>query len=86
MGYCLPVMPYGLTTDGMYNIGSAQKFGVKLDHVRAMSMDFGGPYPDMAGAVIQSAKSIKLQLESFPAYVNTPRRRHPDARGERRPE
>ena len=72
IGYGLPVMPTGLTADGMYNIQSAQKFGVKLDCVRAMSMDFGGPYPDMATAVIQSAKSVKLQLESFPAYVNTP--------------
>jgi hypothetical protein len=71
MGYCLPVLPTGLTADGMYNIQSAQKYGVRLDHVRAMSMDFGGPYPDMATAVIQSAKSVKLQLESFPAYVNT---------------
>ena len=43
--YTLPVLPTGLTGDGLYVLQSAQKYGVKVAGVNLMTMDFGAGSP-----------------------------------------
>ena len=71
--YTLPVLPQGLTTDGINVVQSALTAGVKLAGVNVMAMDYGeGPAPTTgAGAqtmgtyAIQSAESTYAQLSSL---------------------
>lgn len=72
IGYCLPVLPTGVTADGLYVLQNAAQAGVALEKVTAMAMDYGGDNFDMGGAAIDAAKSVKKQLESIPAYAKTP--------------
>ena len=49
VSYTLPVLPSGLTADGVYLLQSAVKFGARVDVVNLMTMDFGdsaAPVPD----------------------------------------
>src|SRR5205085_9983961 len=39
--YTLPVLPTGLTADGLYVIQSALKYGVNIAGVNIMTMDYG---------------------------------------------
>ena len=41
VSYTLPVLPAGLTADGVYLIQSAVKYGARVDVVNLMTMDFG---------------------------------------------
>ncbi|MEI7546056.1 MAG: Calx-beta domain-containing protein, partial [Mycobacteriaceae bacterium] len=71
--YTLPVLPQGLTTDGLNVVQSALTAGVKLDGVNVMAMDYGeGPAPTsgpnaqtMGTYAIQSAQSTYNQLSSL---------------------
>lgn len=74
ISYCLPVLPTGLTADGVALVKNAKKNNVPIDTWRCMSMDFGdsaAPNPEgkMGAYVIQSAESTKAQVEAA-GYAN----------------
>ncbi|MEI7684911.1 MAG: cellulose binding domain-containing protein [Planctomycetota bacterium] len=63
----LPVLPSGLTADGLYSVQSAKRFGVDLSGVNIMTMDYGdsaapNPQGKMGDYAIQAAQSLKAQL------------------------
>ncbi len=62
----LPVLPSGLTSDGVYVLDSAIKYGVKIAGVNIMTMDYGSseaPNPnDMGTYAIDAAQSLHSQL------------------------
>ncbi len=65
-----PVLPTGLTADGLYVIQSALKYGVKISTVNVMAMDFGdsaapNPAGQMGTCAIDSAESSESQLSSL---------------------
>jgi chitinase len=60
----LPVLPTGLTADGLDVVKSAKAAGVRLDVVNIMAMDFGAAERDMGARVIQSAQSTERQLKT----------------------
>lgn len=72
--FTLPVLPTGLTADGLYVVNSAIKAGVGLGGVNIMAMDYGdyaAPNPDgrMGDYAIQAATSLQAQLkQALPAY------------------
>ncbi|WP_161976448.1 Calx-beta domain-containing protein [Mycolicibacterium sp. CH28] len=71
--YTLPVLPTGLTADGVNVVDAAVKAGVKLDGVNVMAMDYGESAAPTSGAgaqtmgayAIQSAQSTYTQLSSL---------------------
>ena len=71
--YTLPVLPTGLTADGLNVVRSAVSAGVKLDGVNVMAMDYGesaaptsGPNAKTMGAyAIQAAESTYAQLSAL---------------------
>jgi chitinase len=72
--FTLPVLPTGLTSDGLYVIQSALKYGVNIAGVNIMTMDYGdGPAPNPAGQMstyaIDAANSLFAQLNT--AYNGT---------------
>ncbi|GAA3019163.1 hypothetical protein GCM10020229_33020 [Kitasatospora albolonga] len=63
----LPVLPSGLTADGVYVLQSAKNAGLAVDVVNAMAMDFGdwaapSPAGKMGAYVIQSGQSTQAQV------------------------
>ena len=74
--YTLPVLPTGLTADGLYVVNSAIKAGVGLGGVNIMAMDYGSyaaPNPDgrMGDYAIQAATSLHAQLkQALPSYAD----------------
>lgn len=65
--FTLPVLPTGLTADGLYVLQSAKKFGVKIDVVNVMAMDYGdsaapNPAGRMGDYAIQAGQSLYGQL------------------------
>ena len=78
--YTLPVLPTGLTADGLKVVDSAMKAGVMLAGVNVMAMDYGdsaaptsGPSAKTMGAyAIQSAESTYGQLTKlYTGYSKT---------------
>ncbi|WP_277973304.1 chitinase [Pantoea agglomerans] len=72
VSYTLPVLPDGLTQDGVNLLQSAQENGVKLADVNLMAMDYGGAYDtkagdqlDMAQAAIDAATNTHNQMLSL---------------------
>ncbi|WP_344443141.1 glycoside hydrolase family 18 protein [Kitasatospora nipponensis] len=71
----LPVLPSGLTTDGVYILQSAKAAGVNVDAVNVMAMDFGNveapnPSGKMGAYAIQSAQSTRAQVaQVWPALT-----------------
>ena len=66
IAYCLPVLPQGLTADGLYVLESAQNNGVRIDMVNVMAMDYGDwPAPDPEGQMgvyaIDAAMNTRAQ-------------------------
>jgi hypothetical protein len=59
--YCLPVMPTGLTADGVNVINKAKAAGVKIYSVNVMAMDYGGANNAMGSAAISAAQSTRSQ-------------------------
>ncbi|AQT80722.1 hypothetical protein B1R94_17820 [Mycolicibacterium litorale] len=71
--YTLPVLPTGLTADGVKVVDSALKAGVKLAGVNVMAMDYGESAAPTTGAnaqtmgayAIKSAESTYAQLSTL---------------------
>jgi len=68
--YTLPVLPSGLTGDGMYVLRSALNQGVKLAGVNIMAMDYGdaeapNPQNQMGEYAIEAATNLYSQLKSL---------------------
>ncbi len=69
ISYTLPVLPTGLTADGLYVIQSAARFGVRVEVVNVMTMDYGdsaapSPAGKMGDYAIAAANSLFTQLKS----------------------
>ena len=65
--FTLPVLPSGLTNDGLYVVESALSYGVDIGGVNIMAMDYGdsaAPNPDgqMGDYAIQAAQSLFDQM------------------------
>lgn len=60
----LPVLPEGLTADGLNVVKSAKSAGVDLDLVNIMAMDYGRAGQDYGDLAIQAVKSTKDQIKS----------------------
>ncbi|MFI7104250.1 lysozyme [Streptomyces sp. NPDC050161] len=61
----LPVLPTGLTADGVNVLKAAKTAGVKLDNVNIMTMDYGqGTGTDMGAAAISAGKATLAQMQS----------------------
>jgi hypothetical protein len=70
VSYTLPVLPTGLTADGLNLLNDAVAHGVTIDVVNIMAMDYGSVAPpDKMGAnAIQAANSVFGQLQAiYPA-------------------
>jgi Glycosyl hydrolases family 18 len=72
--FTLPVLPTGLTADGLYVIQSALRYGVNIAGVNVMTMDYGdsaapNPAGHMGDFAIQAATSLFSQLKT--AYNGT---------------
>ncbi len=72
--FTLPVLPTGLTADGLYVIQSALRYGVNIAGVNVMTMDYGdsaapSPAGHMGDFAIQAATSLFGQLKT--AYNGT---------------
>ncbi|MCP4121610.1 MAG: hypothetical protein GY751_07635, partial [Bacteroidetes bacterium] len=70
VAYCLPVLPQGLTADGLYVMQSAKDHGVRVDVLNVMSMDYGdsaAPSPDgkMGQYAIDSAVNSYNQVAAI---------------------
>jgi len=57
--YCLPVMPTGLTADGVYVINNAKAAGVNIYNVNVMAMDYGQSNSQMGQAAISAAQNTR---------------------------
>ena len=68
--YCLPVLPSGLTQDGVNVLQNAMSNGVDIHCVNVMAMDYG-PYEapngdgGMGGYAIDAANSTRSQMQSI---------------------
>jgi hypothetical protein len=76
VSYTLPVLPTGLTPDGVYVLQSAVQRGVNLDVVNIMAMDYGdsaapSPQGRMGDYAIQAATSLFNQLKSVYGSAKT---------------
>ncbi len=61
----LPVLPEGLTGDGLNVVRSARDAGVNLDLVNIMAMDYGRAGQDYGDLAIQAVKSTKDQIKAI---------------------
>jgi len=65
VSYTLPVMPEGLTQDGVNLLADAKANGVRIDAVNIMAMDYGASYSgDMGTYAEQAATATQAQLRS----------------------
>lgn len=61
----LPVMPTGLTANGLAVLRSAFDEGVALDCVNVMCMDYGSGIADMGQAAIDAGESLVAQIRTL---------------------
>ncbi|MDH6123913.1 carbohydrate binding domain-containing protein [Kitasatospora sp. GP82] len=67
----LPVLPEGLTADGVAVVRSARDAGVDLDLVNVMAMDYNRPSTDYGDAAVQAAQSTHDQIKAlYPARTD----------------
>lgn len=65
VSYTLPVMPEGLTQDGVNLLVNARANGVKINTVNIMAMDYGPAYSgDMGTYAEQAATATQAQVKS----------------------
>ena len=70
VSFTLPVLPTGLTANGLYVLQSALKYGVKIGLVNGMAMDYGdyaapNPAGQMGTYAIDVAQSLYSQLSTL---------------------
>jgi hypothetical protein len=65
----LPVMPTGLTREGVAAVAGLSAAGVSIAAVNVMAMDYGTGPQHMATAAQDAATSTAAQLASVPAYA-----------------
>ncbi len=75
--FTLPVLPTGLTADGLYVLSSALGHNVRIDGLNIMAMDYGdsaapNPAGNMGTYAIVSAQSAHAQLRAAAAAAGTP--------------
>lgn len=68
--FTLPVLPSGLTNDGLYVLQSALRYGVNISVVNIMAMDYGdsaapNPQGKMGDYAIAAATSLFQQLQGL---------------------
>ncbi|CAM5432857.1 Sugar hydrolase OS=Streptomyces griseomycini OX=66895 GN=FHS37_005091 PE=4 SV=1 [Streptomyces griseomycini] len=64
VSFTLPVMPEGLTQDGVNLLADAKRNGVRIDAVNIMAMDYGPAYSgDMGTYAEQAATATQAQLK-----------------------
>ncbi|MFI2258588.1 chitinase [Streptomyces tubercidicus] len=64
VSFTLPVMPEGLTQDGVNLVAGARKNGVKISAVNIMAMDYGPAYSgDMGTYATQAATATQAQIK-----------------------
>ncbi|MBV9411370.1 MAG: cellulose binding domain-containing protein [Acidimicrobiia bacterium] len=67
----LPVLPTGLTSDGLNVVRSARDNGVDVAVVNVMAMDYGAPSDHMGADAVQAATSTHNQLATlYPAKTD----------------
>ncbi|MGQ4482489.1 glycoside hydrolase family 18 protein [Streptomyces sp. SAS_276] len=65
VSFTLPVMPEGLTQDGVNLLSNAKSNGVKISTVNIMAMDYGPAYSgDMGTYATQAATATQAQVRS----------------------
>ncbi|RMB86212.1 cellulose binding domain-containing protein [Streptomyces shenzhenensis] len=65
VSFTLPVMPEGLTQDGVNLLADATSKGVRIDTVNIMAMDYGAAYSgDMGDYAEQAATATQAQIKS----------------------
>lgn len=65
VSFTLPVMPEGLTQDGVNLLADAKANGVRVGTVNIMAMDYGPAYSgDMGGYAEQAATATQAQVKS----------------------
>ncbi|MFF8730331.1 cellulose binding domain-containing protein [Streptomyces sp. NPDC015171] len=65
VSFTLPVMPEGLTQDGVNLLANAKSEGVKISAVNIMAMDYGASYSgDMGDYAEQAATATHAQVKS----------------------
>ncbi|MEU6666319.1 cellulose binding domain-containing protein [Streptomyces sp. NPDC046727] len=65
VSFTLPVMPEGLTQDGVNLLADAKSNGVKINTVNIMAMDYGASYNgDMGTYAEQAATATQAQVKS----------------------
>ncbi|TDD83233.1 chitinase [Actinomadura darangshiensis] len=62
VSFTLPVLPTGLTQDGVNLVANAKANGVAIDSVNIMAMDYGPPSSAMGDLAVQAATSTEGQL------------------------
>lgn len=65
VSFTLPVMPEGLTQDGVNLLSNAKANGVRINTVNIMAMDYGASYNgDMGTYATQAATATQAQIKS----------------------
>ncbi|MGW3461677.1 glycoside hydrolase family 18 protein [Streptomyces olivaceoviridis] len=65
VSFTLPVMPEGLTQDGVNLLANAKSNGVRINTVNVMAMDYGASYSgDMGTYAEQAATATQAQVKS----------------------
>ena len=64
----LPVMPDGLTADGLRTVREFVSAGVTVSTINIMAMDYGPSYTDMGTHAITAIQSTAAQLKTISAY------------------
>jgi hypothetical protein len=65
VSYTLPVLPTGLTSDGVAILQSAKNYGASIAAVNVMAMDYGSSFPgDMATLAEEAATATAGQVQS----------------------
>ncbi|MBL6617811.1 MAG: sugar hydrolase [Reyranella sp.] len=68
VSFTLPVLPTGLTADGLHVLQQAQVDGVRIDRVNIMTMDYGQSVDNngqMGVSAIQATQATEQQLASI---------------------
>jgi len=64
----LPVMPDGLTADGLRTVREFVSAGVTVATINIMAMDYGSSYTDMGTHAITAIQTTAAQLKTISAY------------------